>query len=591
MKKILLVFWAALLLTSGMVAQPTQPNAKKASLGEDGRLYFEDARVDLSTLTTGRDFNSLPGFPFGRPANPTFKNTRGVALADVNNDGIDEILFGADSVLYCLNSDGSILWSVNTPGTIILVPTVGDMDNDGAPEIAINTAGMAAFGTEGGVYLFDGSGELLEGWPQSWAGHWMINAPVMADVDGDGTMEIVTGERVSGSQGFLHVLKMDGTEMEGWPVETPGNVAFTPSVGDINNDGVVDIVSGISSDGSLYAYDAMGTLLSGFPQTPANAKLSYQSPILADLNDDDHLEIIGARHGDEAEYYVVKSDGTYMDGWPVASPGWTYAPPSVADSDGDGVYEIYAGNPQTDGSDDPQPMDVIYGFAPDGSNLANFPIQKVGGNEGVITIADVDNNGVPDLVFTSNLFTIDDHKGFVHAYATDGSGELEGFPLRPMGMTFMNSALLGDIDNDGNLDLTTLSSHGTFGAGVDSVWVDAYDLGYPYIPENIYFNAYKGDNTRSGLIAVSSVGLEEARVEELKLYPNPAKSKVIIELPDGSDGRSIRVIDLQGRTRKTVQPENLSGTYVLKTNGLEKGIYFVIIDGNKTTRIGKIVIE
>lgn len=590
MKKCFPLLASALLISASSFAQT---NAKRASLGDDGRLHYEDVTIDLSTLSGNRDATELAGFPFGRKANPTFKNTRGATLADIDGDGNDEILFGADSVFYCLKGDGSILWQRNMSGTNILPPTVGDMNNDGNLEIAVNNAGLANFGTVGQVYLMNAQGEDLPGWPVTFANHWMLNAPVMADVDGDGIMEIVTGERVSGTIGYLHALKMDGSELDGWPVETPGNVAFTPSVGDINNDGIMDVVSGVSSNGSLYAYDATGNILDGFPQIPANpAALSYQSPLLLDLDGDDNLEIVGARHGDNPEYYAVKSDGTYEDGWPVVSPGWTYSPPSAADTDGDGNFEIYMGNPNTDGSDNPQPMDVIYGFAPDGSALPNFPIAKVGGNEGVITIADIDNNGVVDLVFTSNIFTLDDNKGFIHAYATDGSGELDGFPIRTPGLTYLNSAILGDIDGDGNLDLTSLSYHSTFGTGVDSVWVDAFDLGTPYMPENIYFNAYKGSNVRTGLIEANSTGIVDRNVLPLNIYPNPAKGSVRIQLPENSAKSTLHIIDLQGRKVLDRNPEsNSGGLYELNTSSLKSGIYFVKIVVQNKTYMAKLVIE
>ena len=569
-----------------------QIQAKKASLGEDGRITYQDIVIDASLISSNRDVTVLEGFPFGRPANPTFKNTRGVTLADLDGDGFDEIIFGANKVLYCLKGDGTILWERELDGINILPPTVGDMNNDGNLEIAVNNAGLAALGAAGKIYLLNADGEDLPGWPVNFDDHWMINAPAMADVSGDGNLEIVTGERISGSKGFIHVLKMDGTELEGWPVETTGNVAFTPSIGDINNDGAKNIVSGLSADGSLYAYDVGGNILSGFPQIPTDAKLSYQSVMLVDLDGDGHLEIIGARHGDGAEYYAVKSDGTYAPGWPVDAPGWTYSPPAVADVNGDGQYEIFMGNPNTDNSNDPQPMDVIYGFAPDGSNLDNFPISKLGGNEGVITLADIDNNGVADVIFTSNIFSTDDGRGFIHAFALDGSGQLDGFPLRTPGWSYMNSAVLGDIDGDGNLDLTSLSYSSTFGSGIDSIYVTAFDLGYPYIPANIYFNGYKGSNVRDGMAAGIVTSIPKREAHPLAIYPNPASNEVQIELPDNSQNANIEVFDIRGRKLiNTKIGSDIKSTYVLNTSALKSGVYFVHIHVSDINYLSKLVIQ
>jgi hypothetical protein len=50
-------------------------------------------------------------------------------------------------------------------------------------EIAVNTGGVP---NAGRMYLLDPTGTDLPGWPLNFSDHWMINAPALADVDGDG---------------------------------------------------------------------------------------------------------------------------------------------------------------------------------------------------------------------------------------------------------------------------------------------------------------------------------------------------------------------------------------------------------------------
>ncbi|MGB6034691.1 MAG: T9SS type A sorting domain-containing protein [Cryomorphaceae bacterium] len=589
MKKHLLLGLSTLLIAT---CADAQTKAVKASLDAEGQLQYETITIDREYVSKATEGESLTGFPFGRPANGIFKTTRGATLVDLDGDGNQEILFGADSLLWALDGDGSIIWEKVTAGICILPPTVDDMNGDGEWDIAVNNAAFAAFGYEGKTYLLNEDGTDKPGWPVSFNNNWMINAPVMADVNGDGTMEIVTGERVGGTQGFLHVLDMSGSELEGWPVETSATIAFTPSVGDINNDGSQNVVAGISTNAALYAYTAEGDILDGFPQIPESASLSYQSPLLADITGDGNLEIIGSRHGDNPEYYAVDATGAYAEGWPVASAGWTYAPPSMADLDGDNEYEIFMGNPNIDGSENPQPLDVIFGFDTEGENLDNFPLSKLGGNEGVITIADIDNNGVVDILFTSNVFTLGDGQGFLHAYATDGSGELEGFPLRTPALSYLNSGILGDIDGDGNLDVTTVSSSSTFGQGVDSVYVSAFNLEVPYLPENIFFNAYKGSNGRTGLMSQLSLDVNNNEMRTLSVYPNPAHDQVTVELPEGITDETLTLYDLQGRQilQRTIGQSSGKVT-VIDTQSLPSGVYFVHIPLNEVVYMGKLIVE
>ncbi|MCB2208361.1 MAG: T9SS type A sorting domain-containing protein [Bacteroidetes bacterium] len=549
---------------------------KKASLNADASINLESIAIPEELASIRSDFEMLDGFPFGRQANASFKNFRGATLADIDQDGVKEILFGANSTLFVIEGNGDILWSRVLSGTIIFPPSVADMDMDDDLEIIVNTGGSP---NAGRVYLLDEVGNDLPGWPMNFDQHWMFNAPAISDVDEDGTMEVVTCERGNSTSGFLHIIKLDGTPLNpNWPLELPGNLAFTPSIGDVDADGTKDIVISISS-GSLYALDLDGVPLTGFPLTEAGKSFSYQSPILVDLDGDQTLEIVGSRHGDMPDYYVVKSDGTYMDGWPVTSPGWRYSPPTVVDADFDDVYDIYVGHPNTNSNG--TPLDVIYGFNPQGDDLPNFPINKHGGCEGVISVADVNNDGVQDVVFTSNITDMEGY-GFIHAYAIDGSGEIDGFPLRPRGFTFINSALLGDVNNDGLLDLTCLSY--TQFTGNDSVFISTYNLEVPYIESDVLSNGYKGNNLRDGLANPLYTGIAEKDQENMKmrLSPNPSSGKLNIEFDQKLSEGILEIYNNSGVLFKTFEIEN---TRFLQLNleNLPSGQYLIRIQSEEVS--------
>jgi hypothetical protein len=144
---------------------------------------------------------------------------------------------------------------------------------------------------------------------------------------------------------------------------------------------------------------------------------------------------------------------------------------------------------------------MLYGFDSEGNSLQNFPIVKSGGLEGFTSVADIDGDGQHELLFGSNIMI--EGKGFVHAYKMDGSGELDGFPLRPNGFTFLNGANLGDVNGDEILDLVVLSYEQNFSPD-DSVFISAYSLGVSVEDAMTLAGTYKGSNDRRGYVGAVS---------------------------------------------------------------------------------------
>lgn len=564
----------------GIISTATaQQQGKKANLNEDGTISVETITLPENYYNTEQTqvFDRL--WRFGEPAHPNIKNSRGTTLADIDNDGVGEILYGIWNTLYALNGDGSILWEKAVSGTILLPPTVADLNNDGTLEIILNTGGVP---NAGRVYLMDNLGNDLSGWPLNFDNHWMINAPAVADLDGDGILDIITGERVGSAQGFVHAIKMDGTPINAnWPVEVAATPAFTPSIADVDNDGSLDVVIASSSAG-MYIFDQQGQVFPGFPVFDANVNYSYQSPMLADLDTDGDLEIIGSNHGNSPGFYVMEHDGNYRSGWPIATSEWTYSPATVWDVDDDGTFEIFMSDRNTSGTPGVE-LPVVYGLDEGGNNLPNFPIEKYGGTEGVISLVDVNNDGALDIIFPS-VMTDAAGDGFIHAYNLDGSGEIAGFPLRPRGYTFLNGAVLGDVDNDGLLDLTANSYTLNFGAGIDSTFVNVYNLNVPYNPDTIKRNGYKGDNTRDGFVELEeTAGITDINTSSLiSIFPNPSEGILSFKIPQTIQNAKVNIFSIDGKIVFS-EKGNLETTNSYNLKHLNSGLYFVTIsDGKKT---------
>jgi hypothetical protein len=569
-------------MTLPIVAQSQE--GKKATLAEDGTLQVENVSVSEDYLNLNRETQVITElFSFGRPTNQGVKNSRGTTLADLDNDGFDEIIYGIDTKLYALKGDGSIFWEKDVLGPILLPPTIMDMDNDGDLEIIVNTGYPT---TVGRIYAKDHNGDDLPGWPLNFSDKWMINAPAVSDLDLNGTLDIITCERFGSAQGFVHALNLDGTPINAnWPVEFNATPAFTPSIGDIDNDGDNDVVIATSSTG-MYAYDSNGNLLPGFPLVDPNVRYSYQSPILVDLDGDDTLEIVGSNHGDSPGFYVLNHDTTYVPGWPIAISGWTYSPSTVVDLEGDGTYEIFMADRNTSGNGDP--LDVIYGLTPDGNNLSNFPISKYGGNEGVLTIADINNDNVMEVIFSSTLTDASDY-GYLHAYSVDGSGEVDGFPLRPRGFTFLNGAVIGDVDGDGLMDLTANSYTLNFGSGIDSTFVNVYNLDVPYNTNKILRNGYKGNNSRDGLVTQTLAGTNDLnKAINIEISPNPSDGTLNISLPATLENAQLTIFSLDGKVVFSEEKDFLNNNPIsYNFKQLTSGIYLVKISNGQKNFTGK----
>jgi hypothetical protein len=144
-------------------------------------------------------------------------------------------------------------------------PAVGDIDGDGRAEI------VAGLGTGGnGFYqIFDDAQADFKslGWGQANFGRYSsVNGeihPAVGDVDGDGRAEIILGFGTGGA-GLLQIVKYtaagvvpDAWLRAGWSSYNAANGATWPAVGDLNADGLAEIVVGLGegSNGMLEEFD------------------------------------------------------------------------------------------------------------------------------------------------------------------------------------------------------------------------------------------------------------------------------------------------------------------------------------------------
>jgi flagellar hook capping protein FlgD len=82
-------------------------------------------------------------------------------------------------------------------------------------------------------------------------------SPAVADLDGDGTLEILVGAE----DRRLHAFHADGTQVNGFPIEIGAEARSTPAIWDLDRDGATDIVFA-GWDEAVHAWRYPGSFLS-----------------------------------------------------------------------------------------------------------------------------------------------------------------------------------------------------------------------------------------------------------------------------------------------------------------------------------------
>lgn len=390
-------------------------------------------------------------------------------------------------------------------------PALADMNNDGVADIvlATNNGHVMAFRSQGsqGVQLWDR--DISPHFGMAANSHEINASPAVADIDQDGRPEVVVGVgTIDGNkctQGGVIVLEHDGSVKPGWPFRTrdgtvppvgcTDTVFATPALGDLDNNGDLEIVFG-SFDKGLYVLHHTGQTDSCFPLDSALslrfdwavlkehlADTVWSSAALADLTGNGRLDIlIGSDEGNfdsrfpnntsnwscpyrspttqgycGGSLYAVTGKAQLIPGFPKYILETVQSTPAIADINGDGKPEIFVGTGRyynLTSPDHPTTGFRLFGWNSQGQDLPGWSGGKVVGESVPASpvIGDIAGDSTPEIIVGA-------YDGKLYAWHSNGNA-VAGFPMTPRTQTGSPTSpdvglsyALGDYDGDGKMEI------------------------------------------------------------------------------------------------------------------------------------------
>jgi hypothetical protein len=258
-----------------------------------------------------------------------------------------EITFGGKFWWAMLQHDGTEIWQVDLASDTDYVPNAQDIDGDGEYEILV-----VSRGTSEGLRVLSAKG--VEEWRFGGAGVHagsMWYQPTICDINNDGEWEILLSGTDSADNGIptggIYCLNWYGQEL--WSFDLPAdqsegkNIRCQPAVGDVDEDGFLEVAFQSGEPGYFYVLEHDGSLK--WKKNTAT-RVGYGCSI-ADVNGDGHLEILLGSYDKEGGgiLYVWDKDGTEVyEPWNATAAGYegpvSIMAPEVCDLEGDGKVDI-----------------------------------------------------------------------------------------------------------------------------------------------------------------------------------------------------------------------------------------------------------
>ena len=202
------------------------------------------------------------------------KIKKGISLADFNDNGKDDMVFGTDDDnIYLIYDDGTVAdgFPYQTGGKIHSSPSILNYEGELIIIAGSNDNNLYALNSDGTLRFMVEAYDNIETAPSFL--NYLNNCYILF---GD-------------SDGYIYAVDQDGQMYPYFPIYVGSQVSESIVVADLDGNTVPDLIFG-TQDGNMYAMSITGGL---YNQMPIEYPFAYKSaPLVLDLDADNDLEII-----------------------------------------------------------------------------------------------------------------------------------------------------------------------------------------------------------------------------------------------------------------------------------------------------------
>jgi hypothetical protein len=415
-------------------------------------------KVPVTVTLTGREVDIKPSAPLDMTRPYTIVLTTGIK----GSTGIPmakETRFNFLTVPPAI--DVSVVELAPTTGPV--AAAVADVNGDGRADIVTTRSGTGLVNSLL-VYLQRADGTLAPAMPFKMTSTYCIPTSItIGDLNKDGKNDIVVGTLSDGPDRAddpcgLQVFLQDASGNLGAPMLLPTLNAFRVKLADLNRDGMLDIVGAGYNTGSISVFkQGAGGV---FAASNYQVTTGTDDFALGDINHDGMIDIVQMRGLDRGLQFAVlaqKTDGTFAAAKyydlppPFPATGGVLGNLTVADINEDGLADVVV----TVTGNTPFARVIPFYQNAQGELAAGAPIASFE-LPGAVRQADMNLDGKKDLVVVNRGW-----QNVTVYYAQPRNEGLIGWLYKvPFTSDSPDGLAIGDIDGDGDPDIVMATSNG-----------------------------------------------------------------------------------------------------------------------------------